>query len=668
MKRLVKCACPLDCFDACGLLAEVAEGRVVGLKGDPAHPLTRGRICVKGKKLLERLYHSRRLREPLLKTNGRWQAVSWEAAIDLLVSRLGSALRSHGSPSILYYADSGYGGLIKSVDRLFFNGLGRISAPRGSLCWSAGIAAQRYDFGDVHGHAFQDLAHARSILVWGRNPVATNPHGMPFIQAARRQGAFLTVIDPCRTLSAAQADLHLQPRPGTDGALALGMAHHLLATDRIDRGFIAAHTLGFERFRESLRSFTPAHAAGITGLPEDVICRLAEDYADRSPAAIIIGMGLQRYANGGNTVRCIDALAALTGNIGRPGGGVNFANRAIAPWIDRTGGAGSRLPAHPPRTFPLPRLARFLASAEDPPIMVALFAKANPLVQMPDIGALERALARVPFKVVIDMFMTDTARAADLVLPCTSILEEEDLVFSSMFSPYLNYSGQAVAPPEGLLGEYELYRRLARRMGLEGYPDVPARVFLKNALAPLTRQFGVTLETLQAAPFKIPDGDVPWRDGRFRTPSGRFEFYSARARADGGRALPTYTPAHAAPAEYPFRLLTPHHPHAMHSQQFAFRSDPPTAYVHPDDAVRYRLSPGRMVRVASPRGALAARLATDAGLLPGILKIHQGWWHRSGSVNRLTSDTLSDMGENAAYHESFCRIEPLEEDHGGPHR
>jgi len=665
VKRVVKCACPLDCFDACGLLAEVAAGRVVGLKGDPEHPLTRGRICVKGKKLLERLYHPQRLREPLIKENGRWKTLSWEAALDLMARRFDRAVQEYGSQSILYYADSGYGGVIKSVDRLFFDCLGGASIPRGSLCWAAGIAAQRYDFGDVRGHAFQDLLNARCILVWGRNPVATNPHCVPFLQQARRQGAFLAVIDPLKTLSAAQADLHLQPRPGTDGALALGMAHHLLASNRIDETFIAEHSLGFARFRESLQSFSPAQAAAITGLPEDAIRRLAECYAERSPASIIVGMGLQRYANGGNAVRCIDALGALTGNIGRPGGGVNFANRSIAPWIDRSGGAQPCRPVPRPRTFALPRMARFIKSANDPPIRIAMFAKANPLVQMPDITALEQALARVPFKIVIDMFMTDTARAADLVLPCTSILEEEDFVYSSMFSPYLNYSSRAVAPPDGLSGEYDLYRQLARRLKLEDYPDIPARRFLENALQPLTREFGVTIRDLQTAPFKIPGADIPWRDGRFGTPSGRYEFYSARAQADGGHPLPTYVSAHTAPAGYPLRLLTPHHPHAMHSQQFAFRSDPPVASIHPQDAARHSLIPDRLVRVTSPRGHITARLKSDAGILPGIVKIDQGWWHQSGSVNRLTSDTLSDMGENAAYFESFCRIEPLKENQGG---
>ena len=664
MKRTVKCACPLDCFDACGLLAEVAEGRVVRLKGDPDHPLTRGRICVKGKKLLERLYHPQRLRVPRVRQGDRWQDISWQAAIDLMARQFTRAIEKYGSQSILHYADSGYGGLIKSVDRLFFNWLGGASTPRGSLCWAAGIAAQRYDFGDARGHAFQDLRNSRCILVWGRNPVATNPHLVPFLEKARQNGSTLVVIDPLKTLSAARADRHLQPRPGTDGALALGMAHHLIATGRIDRDFITHRTLGFDDFQNTLKAFSPAHAAAITGVPAESICELARHYADRAPASIIIGMGLQRYANGANTVRCIDALAALTGNIGRPGGGVNFANRSIARWIDRTGGAAARLPQHRARTFPLPRMARFIEAAQNPPVAVAVITKANPLVQMPDLNALERALQRVPFKIVIDMLMTDTARAADLVIPCTSILEEEDLVFSSMFSPYLNYSGRAVPPPVGIVSEYELFRRLARRMHLEGYPDLPARIFLENAIKALTREFGVTMDDLERGPFKIPENDVPWQDGKFCTSSGRYEFYSEKARQEGHQPLPTYGPPHTASSTYPFRLLTPHHPHSMHSQQFASRNDSPVAFIHPDDAARHGLRPGQSVRIENLRGFIGARLETESGVLPGIVKIHQGWWHASGSVNRLTSDTLSDMGENAAYFESFCRIMPSGEGHG----
>ena len=196
MTRTVKLACPLDCFDACGLLAEVADGRVMGLRGDPDHPLTRGRICVKGKKLLERLYHPQRIRAPRLRDGAGWKRISWEAALDLMAAHFQRAIEAHGSRSLLYYADSGYGGLVKSVDRLFFDHLGPVSRPRGSLCWAAGIAAQRYDFGDVRGHAPEDLGKARCILIWGRNPVATNPHLMPIIGEARRNGTAHPPTEP----------------------------------------------------------------------------------------------------------------------------------------------------------------------------------------------------------------------------------------------------------------------------------------------------------------------------------------------------------------------------------------------------------------------------------------------------------------------------------------
>jgi anaerobic selenocysteine-containing dehydrogenase len=662
MTHTVKLACPLDCFDACGLLAEVAQGRVIALRGDPAHPLARGRICVKGKKLLERLYHPQRLLTPRLKGSTGWKTISWEAALDLIADRFRRAIERHGRRALLHYADSGYGGLLKSVDRLFFNHLGPVSVPRGSLCWAAGIAAQRYDFGDVRGHAPHDMAKARCLMIWGRNPVATNPHLMPFVQEARRRGALLIVIDPLKTLSARQADIHLQPRPGTDGALALGMARHLLDIDRIDRSFIDRHTVGFKRLAASLKSFSPEQAAAITGIEAQRITATAETYAERAPACILIGMGLQRYANGGRTVRCIDALGALTGNIGRSGGGVNYANRSIVRWIERQP-PGTPQPDH--RTFPLAQMARFLRQAADPPIAVAMIAKANPLVQMPNTQALAAALAAVPFKIVVDMFMTDTAQAADLVLPCTSILEEEDLVYSSMFTPYLTYAARAVPPPEGLLGEYEIFRRLARRMDLAAYPDMPPRTFLAQAIRPLTEAYGVTLESLAVSPFKVPENDVPWSDGRFATPSGCYEFYSRRAAEDGRTPLPAYRPPHAAPALFPLRFLTPHHAHSMHSQQFAFRREPPQVALHPTETERFGLHNGQAVRISSPQGHIEAILLTDAGIPPGILKMDQGWWQQSGAANRLTADTLSDMGENAAYFETFCRIEASDSDQGG---
>ena len=557
MKTETPFACPLDCFDACGLVAVVENSRVTAIRGDKQHPLTQGKACTKGKKLLERLNHPKRLRHPLKRTDAGWKPVSWASAIDTIARQMERVCRRWDSRAILYYADSGYGGVVKSVDHMFFNHLGGVSVPRGSLCWAAGIAAQRCDFGDVRGHAPHDIARARTVLIWGRNPVDTSPHLIPFLETVRQRGGQSVVIDPLRTATAVWGDRHIRPKPGTDGALALAMARYLIATGRIDRAYIDGHTVGFRRFRESLRAFDLETASAATGIPVDVITALARVYADNRPASIIIGYGLQRYANGGQTVRAIDALAALTGQIGISGGGVNFANRSIRRRM-HPDVLASEAHAVRRRTFALPQMGRFLKTAHEPPVAMMMIAKANPLVQMPDLNNLRRAFDRVPFKVVVDLFMTDTAQAADLVLPATHVLEEEDLVYSSMFSPYLNYSHRIVEPPTGIISEYELFQRLARRMGLASYPMMPATAFLQQSVQPLLNELDLDWNDLKKTAIHIPQDDVPWAGGDFATPSGKFEFYATRAEAVG----------HPPPARvYPARRTVPdlsaaaaHHP------------------------------------------------------------------------------------------------------------
>ncbi len=658
MKDRIPFACPLDCFDACRLVAVVADGRVTAIQGDLAHPLTRGKACTKGKKLRARLDHPDRLRQPMRRSKAGWEPVSWDAAIDEMARHFDQACRRWDSRAILYYADSGYGGVLKSVDRMFFDHLGGVTLPRGSLCWAAGIAGQRYDFGDTRGHAPHDIARARTVLVWGRNPMETSPHLIPILKTVRERGGKVVVIDPLRTATAAWADGHMAIRPGTDGALALGMARHLLDTGRIDRGFIDRHTLGFRRFRESLANFDLDAAAAATGIPGEAIAALAGRYADQRPASIIIGYGLQRYANGGETVRCIDALAALTGQIGISGGGANYANRSIRRRLnpDVLGGARHAVRR---RSFPLARMARFLQTAQNPPVEVLMIAKANPLVQMPDVDHLRRAFARVPFKVVVDLFMTDTARTADLVLPATHILEEEDLVCSSMFSPYLNHSPRIVAPPPGVIGEYELFQRLARRMGCEHFPVVAPDAFLQQTAGPLMEALGISWEALRQKPVRIPGDDIPWADGHFATPSGQYEFYSARAEADGHAPLPVFIPPAGPDRNYPLRLLTTHYRHALHSQHFMDRRDPPQVRLHPEEARARGLRSGNAVRLQSAQGALAATVVVTPRIPLGIAQVYQGWWHHSGAVNVLTADALSTMGENAAYFETFCQVRAL---------
>ena len=658
MDKKIRFACPMDCFDVCGLIATVSDDRVTRIQGDPAHPVTRGRVCAKGKKLLDRLYHPDRLTTPLKKQGAGWTPISWDAALAEIAEQLTRIKDTHGSTAVLHYSDSGYGGIAKTADRLFFNHFGGVTVPKGSLCWAAGMAAQRYDFGEARGHHPEDIARSVTILLWSRNPVHTNMHLVGFIKQARKNGARVILIDPVKSASAGIADDHIPVRPGSDGALALGMCKIVLDNGWEDRAFIRDHVIGFEAFRDSLAGLSLEQICETTGIDAPALHRLAEAYARGGPAAIVVGYGLQRYANGGNTVRCIDALGALTGNIGVSGGGVNYANRYMARFIKGELAASEKAAVNR-RLFSLPRFSHFLETADDPPVKGIFITKANPVVQMPDTNRAAAAFTGIDFKVVIDMFMTDTARRADIVLPCTSILEEEDIVITSMFSPCLNYAYRAVPPPPGIIGEFEFFRRLAKCMGLQGYPDIDQTTFLKRAVEPLEAAFGITWDTIRSTYVTLPGNRIPWQDGNFLTPSGKYELYSSQAAADGHAPMPVLSAPTGPPAGYPLRLLTPHARHSMHSQHFAFTAEIPTAYLCAADLAAGGLQNGQSARLTSPAGSLRVKVARDDGILPGLVMVYQGWWQKSGAVNTLTEIRVSDMGENAAYNECFCRIDGL---------
>ena len=650
--------CPLDCFDACGLIATVEDGRVESIRGDRQHPLTAGFCCKKGAGLLERLVHPRRLRSPLLKRRGQWRSITVQEAMEVLAVRLGQAIRDYGSAAIANYSDSGYGGLAKKVDQLFFNHIGGASVPRGSLCWGAGIAAQQYDFGRSLSHHPEDHTRAKTIVLWGRNPAETNIHLIPYLKRARKNGAEVVLIDPRRSASAALADWHIPVRPATDGALAIGMCRMIVDNRWHNEPFIFSRVKGFERFRSYLDSISLERIEKICGVPLEVMEKLACRYATAGPSCIIVGYGLQRYGNGGSTVRCIDALGAVTGNIGIRGGGVNYAGKSLSGFI-----GGELLNSEPlaknRRTFALPRMADFLLGADDPPVKCLVVSKANPLVQVPNIHRTLEAFSNLEFTAVIDMFMTDTAAHADLVLPCTSVLEEEDIIYSSMFSPYIGVSSRVVDAPEGVVSEYDFFRQLARRMGIRSYPDIERREYLLRAIQPLQDAFGIGYDDLKSGYFCLPPEEIPWNTGEFATPSGKYELYCERALAHGHSPTPAYIEPSRGDDRYPLRLITPHWRDSIHSQQFAFVDGLPEASISCTGLARYGLEDGKPVRIRSRQGELTAIIRKDQRVIDDVIVIYQGWWHKSGSVNLLTPDALSDLGEQAAYYDCFVRVEPL---------
>ncbi len=661
-KRLVHTACPLNCWDGCAWLVEVVGREVRAVRGVPDHEITRGFLCPKAQYYLDRHRSPRRLRTPLRRSGSGWREVSWNAALDELADRIGKARQTAGTESILSYWDAGSLGLLKGLDRRFWNLFGPITVPTGSLCWSAGLTAQEADFGGNLAHDPTDHANSRFLLLWGRNPLDTNVHLWPFVQQAREGGARVAVIDPVATRTATEADLHLAPRPGSDLALALAMGHAVIEAGMVDEEFLGSRARGFDDYRRLCDRFTPERAEEFTGLRAAVIREMAREYARHSPAAILLGYGLQRHPAGGATVRAIDALAAITGNIGVPGGGVAYANLFVASTFADLGGR----PA-PHRGVPRAKLGRMLPELDQPRVSVGVVARANPVAQLPRTSLVVEAFLSLDFLAVIDFELTDTAELADLVLPASTSFEEED-VYACSWHNYLTYGEQAVEPAPECRSDLQIYADLADRLGLGdsfGSKRSP-REWIEEALRPLAA-WGLKPEDLRGRSVRHPAAPlVPWQDGRFLTASGRMELIG-----------PGYSPLSHRPPDgrYPFRLITPQHRLSIHSQSYdrvqAALGQPaegvPVVMINDRLARELRLRAGSGISVVSPWGRLACRVKPMRGLNPDTLVIYSGGRVGRNGANVLTPDRLTDIGLGAAFYDCPCRLE-AENLVAAPHR
>ncbi len=667
--QVFKSACPLDCWDECSFLIEVEHNRIVAIKADPAQPVTGQTICAKGRKHLERNNHPDRLLYPLLKRKGSFKRIGWADALEIMAEKISETITRYGPLAILPFSDGGYGGLLKNIEDRFFSALGGCTLHRGSLCWGAGLAAQRYDFGAVLSHNHDDLLNARLIVIWGRNPAATQVHLLPYIEKAKAKGARIILIDPLKTETANLADDYIRIRPASDGMLAIAMAGVMINKKLVDAAFIEGKTSGFAPFAEMCAGYSLEKAADLTGVAAAKIESLALEYAQNKPAAILIGIGLQRHSNGGNTVRAIDALAALAGNIGKAGGGASYANFRISRLIDHDFLSGADLkPQH--RYYPKPQLAEALSGYSDPPVELLYISRSNPLVQVGNSNKLRRAFQNVLFIITAEHFLTDTAAASDLVLPATTFLEAEDIFFTSMSHQYLSYSPRLSEPPGECRPEYTFMAELAAMLSLQGFPAAidPERL-LTRAIAPLTEKTGLTMDAIREKGPLMPLGfdEIPWSDGKFATEDGRYNFYSPKAERDGSGGLPHYHE----PSEindlalkeqgYRYWLVTPHPRDSIHStHRLPGGPTKPEAFLHPDTAAAEGLLDGDRIEVASTRGKiyLSARISKRA--TPETVMIYEGWWHESGAaVNLLTGDALTDMGNQAAYYDCLCRVKKV---------
>ena len=684
-ETVVRGACPHDCPDTCAMLVTVEDGRAIRVAGDPDHPFTRGFLCTKVNRYVERTYHRDRLLYPMRrvgrKGQGRFERISWDSALDEIAERLTSIIRSPAGPqAILPYSYAGTMGMLQgsSIDRRFFHAIGASKLDR-TICSMAGTVGMRMTVGANIGADVEGIPQSDLILLWGTNTLTSNPHMWPFVLRAKENGARVIAIDPIRTRTAAQCDEWIGIRPGTDAALALGMMHVVFDRQLEDRDFLTKHTLGEQELRARAQEYDPARVARITGLSEDTVVSLGERYGRSNAAFIRVNYGLQRHAGGGMAVRTIACLPAVVGHWQRPGGGVNLSTSANFAFNKQ---ALERPDLSPPvRTINMIRLGDALtthdAGVGGPPVNAIVVYNSNPAAVAPDRNAVVRGLGRSDlFTVVLEHFQTDTADWADILLPATTQLEHWDI--------HLAYGHHYVTlnrPSIEVLGECkpntQIFREIARRMGLQEPSLVDDDLTLiRQALDTTSEKFtGVTFEALAERGWmrlNVPTPYLPFADGTFLTPSGKCEFYSERLKEMGLDPLPTFIPPYESPerdpmlmARFPLTLISSP-AHQFLNSTFvnvdALRrgARQPECIIHPVDAERRGIAPGMRVAIHNDRGAFTAVAKVDVGIREGVVWAPSIWWGKltadGANANQTTSQRETDMGHGPVFYDNQVEV------------
>ena len=677
----VRGACPHDCPDTCATWTEVADGRAVAFGGDTEHPITQGWLCAKVRPYLDRVYHPDRLLYPMRRVGpkgaGAWERISWDDAAADIASRWQAIIAEHGAAAILPYSYSGTLGLVQNlvaVSRLF-NRMGASGLER-TICDAAAGAATEATLGARWAPDPRDVLASRFVLIWGHNPASTSPHFVPLLRQAQRAGAQVVVIDPRRTLTARSADEHIQPRPATDGALALGMMHVIFSEDLHDEVWLEAHSVGWRELRARAIDYPPARVAEITGVPAETIVDLAWRYATTRPALLKFSDGIQRHGNGGQTVRALLCLAAITGNIGVPGGGVFYSTSGWIAWDSEAIGHASDSPPQP-RIVNMVRLgAALLGETSGPPIKSLFVINANPVASTPNSSAIIAGLMRDDlFTVVHELFMTDTARYADIVLPATSQLEQLDL-HKAYGHRFLQWNEPAIAPLGEARSNWDTMRFLAAAMGYDDWwlrqePEEVIHEVLEATRARNPLLDGVTVERLRnegTTPYNFEHRSrIPFADGRFPTPSGKVELRSDAMAAAGLDPLPDYAP----PAEFASRregqlvLLSAAAHHYVSSSlanvpKLMDKEGAPSVELHPDDAAARGIEHGDDVVVENDRGWVTLRAIVTSDVPPGVAVSPKGHWARlqpgGRNINWITPDALADLAHQSTFHSNLVAV------------
>jgi anaerobic selenocysteine-containing dehydrogenase len=721
MKNVVHAACPHDCPDACGVLITVENGRATRIQGDPAHPITRGFLCGKVSKYLERVYSPDRVLFPMKRVAKKgvggfaaFERVSWDVALDEIAAKFKSISTDFGSEAILPYSYGGTLGTVQgsTMDHRFFHRLGAAQLDR-TICASAGGEALISVTGGKFGTEPEQFRHSKTIIAWGANIHGNNVHLWPFIEEARRNGARLIVIDPYKTRTARVADWHIPINPGTDVALAMGMMHIIFREGLEDRDYIAKHTFGCDELRKRVEKFTPEYVASFTGISAEDITRLTMEYVKSEPSVIRVNYGTQRSTNGGMAVRAISMLPCITGSWKKVGGGLQLSTSGAFPLnrtaLKRTDLMNKTL-GRPARVINMSELGRVLEEVNDPPVKAMFVFNSNPAAVCPDHNRVIRGLMRDDlFTVVHEQFMTDTTDYADIVLPATTFFEHKDLV-TAYGHYYVQISNAAIAPVGEARANSDVFRMLAERMGFEeeclfesddqvidvaldvqhewmaginrkalekvGHirMKLPTDAVAPKSVAAAAGGSGSTAEGAEVRGGSTGKEDhgffLPFANG-FPTASGKALLYNESLIALGLDPVVEFKPPVESRAsgasKFPLEMLARKADNFLNS---TFCNLPGTQKmeevelleISEADASKRGIKDGDAVRVFNDRGELTLTARVNGATRPGVVASRLNWAKLSQNkknVNVLTSERLTDIGGGPSFYNVLVEVEKL---------
>jgi anaerobic selenocysteine-containing dehydrogenase len=696
MKKVVRAVCPHDCPDACGVLITVEDGRATRIQGDSAHPMTRGFLCAKVTKYLDRVYSPDRVLYPMRRTAPKGQGkgdasdftrITWDEALDEIAGRFRKISEEFGPEAILPYSYAGNMAVIGfgGMAHRFFYRLGASQLDR-TICSSAGGDALKTVLGVKLGTEPEQFIHSKYIIAWGANIHGNNIHLWPFIEEARRNGAKLVVIDPYKTRTAACADWYLPINPGTDVALALAMMHVIIREGLYDADYVAKYTVGFEDLRERVRDYPPERVAPDTGIPAGDIEKLAREYATSRPAVIRVNYGVQRSENGGMAVRAITMLPCITGSWKEAGGGLQLSTSGPFALNDRALERPDLMMqsplGRPSRIVNMSELGKALTTLNNPPVKAVFVYNSNPVVVAPNHNDVVRGFLRPDmFTVVHEQFFTDTTAYADVLLPATTFFEHKD-INKSYGHYYLQISNQAIDPVGECRSNARMFSDLAGRMGftddcfqqtvdsmideaLWAYGGQPTE-FMKG----MTR---ARLETEGAIRLNLGDGPfLPFAQGGFGTASGKAELYSKSMGAQGLDPVAVYKrpqeSRHQPQArEFPLEMLTRKADNYLNTtfcnitaMQKLEQAD--LVEMNRADAEKRGIRDGDWVRIFNGRGEIRLKAHVNGSVQAGVVATRLTWAKSSpsgNSINTLTSETLTDIGGGPTFYSCLVEIEPL---------